>query len=232
MPRHLAIGDIHGCVSALRDLLEFVALRDDDVIVFLGDYVNRGPDSHGVMESLLELTDDYNVHCLWGNHELMMLDAYRDPERFQRFLSVGGDRTLDSYRDAGHDGEFPDLVPQEHWDFLDAALLPYYESESHFFVHAGAYADMPLADQPEFMLYWEKWSDPPRHESGKVMVCGHTSQKSGLPLCNGNAVCIDTWAHGGGWLSCLHCESGKIWQASEQGQTQTLWLDELDGGQQ
>ena len=164
MPRHLAVGDIHGCHAALEALLECVSLRDDDVIVMLGDYVNRGPDSHAVIEKLLELSDDYDVICLCGNHELMMLDAYRDPDRFQRFLSVGGDRTVDSYREDGDEDDFPDLIPREHWDFLENQLLPYFENDTHFFVHAGAYADMPLADQPEFMLYWEKWDDPPRHE--------------------------------------------------------------------
>lgn len=58
----------------------------------------------------------------------------------------------------------------------------YFEMDSHFFVHANAYADCSLRDQPDSMLYWESFDDPPPHESGKVMVCGHTSQKSGLPL--------------------------------------------------
>jgi serine/threonine protein phosphatase 1 len=77
------------------------------------------------------------------------------------------------------------------------------------------------------MRYWEPWNDPPRHESGKIMVCGHTSQKSGLPISNGHAVCIDTWACGTGWLSCLHVESGMIWQANQAGDTRKLHLDDL-----
>ena len=227
LTRHLAIGDIHGCATALATLLECVQLSDDDVVVTLGDYVNRGPDVCRVIDTLIELEDYCELHCLRGNHELMMLKAKDDELRYITFFRVGGDRTLDSYRAAGHDGEFPDLVPYEHWQFLEDKLIRYFETESHFFVHANAYPEMPLADQPDFMLYWEKWNDPPKHESGKIMVCGHSSQKSGMPLFNGNAACIDTKAYGGGWLSCLHVESGKIWQANEKEETRILWLDEL-----
>ena len=229
MSRHLALGDIHGCNTALATLLEYVQPSGDDVLVTLGDYVNRGPGAFTVIETLIELEDCCELYCLRGNHELMLLGAKEDQRRFKTFLRVGGDRTLDSYREAGHDGEFPDLIPYEHWEILEEKLLPFFETSSHFFVHANAYPDIALEDQPEFMLYWESWNDPPKHDSGKIMVCGHTSQKSGLPLFNGNAVCVDTWAHGGGWLSCLHVESGKIWQANEEKETRILWLDELPG---
>jgi serine/threonine protein phosphatase 1 len=120
-----------------------------------------------------------------------------------------------------------DDVPDTHWRFLTEELLPYYETDSHFFVHANAYPDIPLAEQPDFMLYWEQLNDPPQHESGKTMICGHTSQKSGLPITNGHAICIDTWACGQGWLSCLDVASGKIWQARQSGERRELWLDEL-----
>ena len=120
-----------------------------------------------------------------------------------------------------------DDVPDTHWRFLTEELLPYYETDSHFFVHANAYPDIPLAEQPDFMLYWEQLNAPPQHESGKTMICGHTSQKSGLPITSGHAICIDTWACGQGWLSCLDVASGKIWQARQSGERRELWLDEL-----
>ena len=94
-------------------------------------------------------------------------------------------------------------------------------------MHASAYPDVALSDQPDFMLYWERYNDPPKHESGKIMVCGHTSQKSGIPITNGNAICIDTWAFGSGWLTCLDIDSGKLWQSNEKGETRQMWLDEL-----
>ena len=112
-----------------------------------------------------------------------------------------------------------DDIPLLHWDFLESTL-PYHETENHFFVHANADPDLPLADQSEFMLYWEPFGNPKPHISGKTMVCGHTSQKSGNILDVGHAVCIDTFAWDSGWLTCLDVDSGKYWQVRENGERQ------------
>ena len=117
-------------------------------------------------------------------------------------------------------------VPESHWNFLGRARMPvYFETRSHFFVHANAYPDVPLNEQPDYMLYWERFDDPAPHESGKVMICGHTPQKSGVPKSIGHAVCIDTHAHAGGWLTCLDVNSGQYWQANEQSKTRTGFLE-------
>ncbi len=87
---------------------------------------------------------------------------------------------------------------------------------------------MPIDDQPDSMLYWKPFQFPAAHESGKTMICGHSSQKSGLPLNHGHAVCIDTWACGRGWLTCLHVESGMLWQANEAGETRRVFLEDLE----
>lgn len=220
MTRHFAIGDIHGCFDALRTLCEFVDFRPHDVIVVLGDYPDRGPDTAAVIEFLLELSGRHKVVPLRGNHDIMMLRARDGGKALRRWLEVGGQAALNSY---GGDLE---KVPEEHWRFLEH-LLPYYETETHFFVHANAYPDIPLEEQPDFMLYWEPFGDPPPHESGKTMVCGHSSQKSGRPFTNGHAICVDTWACGTGWLTCLDVESERIWQARQSGETQSGWLDDL-----
>ncbi|MCA9175547.1 MAG: serine/threonine protein phosphatase [Planctomycetales bacterium] len=230
MTRHLAIGDIHGCFDALQALERFVGFREDDVIVTLGDYVDRGPKSCHVLDWLLHLDRSGRLRPLRGNHEIIMVDAFQEDAPLQDWFRVGGDATLRSYSpfdEFGDAGTFAD-VPDAHWDFLTARLLPYYETDTHFFVHANAYPDLALDDQPGHMLYWERFDDPPRHESGKIMICGHTSQSSGIPVTNGSAVCIDTCAYGGGWLSCLHVESGLIWQANERGETRRLWLEEVE----
>lgn len=227
MPRHLAIGDIHGCFHSLRTLCEYVQLRDDDVVIPLGDYCDRGPNTYAAIDFLIHLSTQHSVHPLRGNHDIMMLNACDNDAEYAKWIGVGGDKTLQSYSPIdGTDGKLSD-VPGQHWKWLSEDLLPYFESDSHFFVHANAYPDVALSDQPDFMLFWEQFNDPAIHESGKTMVCGHTSQKSGQPLANQNAVCIDTWACGGKWLSCLHAESGMIWQANEQGQTRKFWLDDL-----
>ena len=212
---------------ALQTLCEYVQLGDDDVIIPLGDYCDRGPNTNAAIDFLIHLSSQHSVHPLRGNHEIMMLDAGDNEIQFTKWLNVGGDKTLKSYSPIdGEHGQLSD-VPARHWKWLTESLLPYFETETHFFVHANAYPDISLQDQPDFMLYWEQFNDPPAHESGKTMVCGHTSQKSGQPLANQNAVCIDTWACGGQWLSCLHAESGMIWQANELGQTRKFWLDDL-----
>lgn len=227
MKRHLAIGDIHGCFNSLQTLCEYVNLKHDDVVIPLGDYCDRGSDTDAVIDFLLELSNTYTVHPLRGNHDIMMLNARTDEDHLAKWLDVGGDKTLQSYCPSDTAiGKLTD-VPEHHWEWLNHQLLPYFETETHFFVHANAYAEIPLDEQPDFMLYWEQFHDPPAHESGKMMVCGHTSPKSGHPVTNENAICIDTWACGGGWLSCLHAESGMLWQANERREVRRFYVDEL-----
>jgi len=227
MTRHLAIGDIHGCITALRSLVDLVALRPDDTLITLGDYVDRGPDSRGVVDFVIELGQDQKLVPLRGNHEIMMLEARDRKSWFHPWMRFGGDATLRSYSSSDDDaGSFAD-VPDSHIDFLENRLLSYYECETHFFVHANADAQTELADQPDSSLYWRRYGNPERHCSDKIMVCGHTEQKSGLPFSNGNAICIDTWAYGAGWLSCIDVESGTIWQANEAGDRRSFTLDEV-----
>lgn len=228
MTRHLAIGDIHGCFNALTSLVDFVALRPDDTIVTLGDYVDRGPDSSAVLDFIIELDKSHNLVPLRGNHEIMMLDSREKESWFHAWLRYGGDATLLSYAPSEDDpGSFAD-VPDAHIDFLENKLVPYYECQSHFFVHANADANIALQDQTDPALYWRRYGNPDRHCSGKIMVCGHTIQQSGLPVSNGNAICIDTWAYGDGWLSCLDVETGTIWQANEVGDRRSLTIGELE----
>jgi serine/threonine protein phosphatase 1 len=222
--RYLAVGDIHGCSKALTTLAAFVPFQSDDLIVTLGDYVNRGPDTRGVVNWLINFGCEANLIALRGNHEVMMLQARDHAGSYHDWIEAGGNSTLASYSSATSRGSLTD-VPNEHWKFL-VATRRYFETESHFFVHANAYPDFEMAEQPDFMLYWEKFDDPAPHCSGKVMVCGHTPQRSGRPRNIGHAVCIDTWAYGGGWLTCLDLATGRYWQANERGETRVDWLDE------
>jgi serine/threonine protein phosphatase 1 len=212
--RTLAIGDIHGCLNPLDDLLAWVKPAADDLVVLLGDYVDRGPDSKGVLDRLIALKQSgIKLVCLRGNHEIMMLTARkggRDDRKM--WLAVGGVQTLGSYgRAPGLSGSLED-VPREHWEFLDHNLLAYHETETHIFVHASVDCNLPLHEQPEEKLYWEFLTDKLRHSSGKTVICGHTSQRSGEPKVVPGAVCIDTFAHGSGWLTCLDAATGKYWQ--------------------
>jgi serine/threonine protein phosphatase 1 len=225
--RQLAIGDIHGCFRALITLEAFVPVRRDDVLITLGDYVDRGPDSCAVLDWLLHRHRQGSLIALRGNHEVMMLAARDDSEACERWLLCGGVATLASYSPFEDAGRFAD-IPDAHWDFLAGQTRPWFESARHFFVHANAYPDCPLDEQPDLMLYWETFNNPPPHESGKIMVCGHTPQKGGLPRSLGHAVCIDTGAYGSGWLTCLDVQSGRYWQANQRGQTRRGWLETED----
>ncbi len=219
--RTLAIGDIHGCYTAFNALLEIIELQPDDTLVTLGDYVDRGSGSRQVIERLLKLRELSHVVNLMGNHEQMMIEARDSREMRKMWLGFGGDATVESY------GGSLEAVPWSHWHFLEKECLLLWEAETHFFVHAGVVEDTPLAEQRDSTLLWTRFDSAQPHESGKIMVCGHTSQKNGLPHNLGFAVCIDTWAHGGGWLSCLEVETGIVWQANDFGQTRSFSLEEL-----
>jgi serine/threonine protein phosphatase 1 len=221
--RVLAIGDIHGCSKALVALADTVKFRPDDRIVTLGDYVDRGPNSAAVLDWLIARSKTNELIPLRGNHEIMMLRARNDESQIKEWLANGGDKTLASYSPFDDEGKLAD-VPDEHWEFIENQCRDWYETESHFFVHANAYADMSLNEQPEFMLFWEQFENPSPHQSGKIMVCGHTPQKTGLPKNLGHAICVDTWAHGQGWLTCLDVTSGHYWQANQNGEQRTDWL--------
>ncbi|PQV64360.1 serine/threonine protein phosphatase 1 [Abditibacterium utsteinense] len=213
--RILAIGDVHGCSRALDALLELVAPRDEDTLVFLGDYIDRGPDSRGVLERLIGLSKRPDFVALRGNHDLWMINARYQKRWFRSWLGagVGGAETLKSYG-----AQNLDVIPDSHWKFLES-LRPFYETEKFLFTHASLDGNLPLENQSEEWLFWRRASEATPHFSGKTLICGHTSQENGVPLDLGHAICIDTEAYGGGWLSCLDVEALYLYQANQNGET-------------
>ena len=217
----LAIGDIHGCLTSLRTMLDVVQPTPDDLIVTLGDYVDRGTDSKGVIADLIELKKSHQFIHLMGNHEIQMIRALETRHDRERFLSglCGGKDTLDSYG-----GGFDDVI-EEHWEFMRSAEL-YHELEDHILVHAGIEANIPVDQQDQETYYYQRFHSQQAHQSGKTIVCGHTIQGD-LPTDLGYAICLDTCAYGNGWLSALDVDTGKIWQTNEQGQSRELHRNEL-----
>lgn len=213
MQRTLVIGDIHGCLAPLEHLWAAVDPGPEDRVVFIGDYVDRGPDSKGVIDFLLALPSDLDVTFLSGNHEEKFFLARIDETELAHWLQAwGGGATLESYGPGGFDD-----VPEAHWKFLREAR-PYVETDTHLIVHANLEPDVPLELQLPFALIHKKFGTPEPHVSGKTMICGHTAQKSHVPLNLGHAVCIDTDPGRGGWLTCLHLESDRYWQANFDGE--------------
>src|SRR5579864_2214761 len=108
--RTLAIGDIHGCLRALDALLNEVNPQSDDLVVTLGDYVDRGPESQDVLDRILALRQECRCINLKGNHDLMMLEARHDQEQFNEWLKCGGNQTLASYRAAEDSNTFAEAI--------------------------------------------------------------------------------------------------------------------------
>jgi serine/threonine protein phosphatase 1 len=223
-PRTLAIGDIHGWLMALDALLAAVRPVQSDLVITLGDYVDRGPDVRGVIERVIELDRACRLVPLRGNHELMMLEARR--EDFDFWFDFGGRETLASYGSDGSSG-WIERVPATHWEFIEQRCVDYHETAANIFVHAGLDPDRSLAEQEPVTLFWQKLipSLVRPHVSGKAVVCGHTAQHTGVPLNLGHLVCIDTWVYGDGWLTCLDVDTGRIWQANQAGELREGWLD-------
>lgn len=170
-----AIGDVHGCADELRALLNRLPLGPDSTVVFLGDYIDRGPRSREVIETVLELGQHCNVVPLRGNHEEMLLEYLADPTsaRAAAFIYNGGSATLASY--ANERGEVE--IPAAHRAFFEQ-LRVMHETESHVFVHAGLpqvpLTQLDLARDEKVMLWTRGRFLTTDYDWGKVVVHGHT----------------------------------------------------------
>ncbi|MFN7769830.1 MAG: metallophosphoesterase family protein [Planctomycetaceae bacterium] len=216
-PRTIAVGDIHGHRLALDGLLRTIQPAPGDTLIFLGDSIDRGPDSRGVLELLLALRSECQVVSLLGNHEAALLEARSRESARQFWLSdaVGGLATLASYG-TGQDLE---LIPGDHWRFLETLPL-FHETDSHFFIHANYAPNWPLDQHDTRTALWLDLANcPGPHFSGKTAIVGHTPQPHGQILDLGHLICIDTGCGFGGVLTALEVDRGKLWQVDEHGRT-------------
>jgi len=215
--RVLAIGDIHGCDTALETLLGQLQIEADDTVVLLGDIVDRGPGTRQVIERLMDLQSHCQLYFVQGNHEQMLLHAMESPTTRARWMAFGGLDVLKSYSVAGE----IDSIPESHLNFL-RATVDYYETPTEVFVHASLEPGVPLSRQHDEWLRWTRFSGREEPlETGQRVVCGHTAQKSGLPLAIRGWVCIDTYVYGDGWLTCLDVQTDEFFQANQLGQYRT-----------
>ena len=218
MSRTIAIGDIHGCIAALETVLRANDPQPEDLLITLGDYVDRGPDSAGVVSRLIKLESQCRLVPILGNHEEVMLRAVAagsgQPMTF--WMVCGGDATLESY------GTSLENIPAEHLDFL-RNCRSYVETESHLFLHANYHPHLPLNQQTAAQLRWTSLVQqrPAPHCSGKTAIVGHTSQKDGQVLDLGHLQCIDTYCYGGGWLTAFDVQAKQYWQADRDGNLRT-----------
>jgi len=222
-----AIGDIHGCHVALKTLLVELNPRAEDLLICLGDYIDRGSDSRGVVETLLQLKSTHNLIHLIGNHEVFLGKALSSDSDREFFLGdlVGGTPTLHSY------GKSLTDIPKEHLQFLLEDSRLYYETDTHIFVHGGLLPDKPLSEQSIETLTFTRFPLDTPHYSGKTMVCGHTIQGEFPKKSGTHGICIDTGAGKGGWVTVLEVETGICHQANEEGEYRKLDVNmEVIGG--
>ena len=175
--RTLVVGDIHGCSKTLSRLLNVIELEPTDTLYLLGDYIDRGPDSKGVIDIILVLQrEGYDIRPIRGNHEEMMMRAIRSGviEDFLQWLNNGGYATLMSYGGISH----PRDIPLEHLSFLEE--LPFYRMTCQYlFVHAGLdfSLDDPLSSAGKTSMLWSRYSKvDSRKIGGRTLVTGHTTQ--------------------------------------------------------
>jgi serine/threonine protein phosphatase 1 len=223
--RLFAVGDIHGCATALEVILAEIDLRPGDKLVSLGDYLNKGPQTCQVLDRLLQLDDQGFLVPLLGNHEINLLAAGRLKQTQIGSTVLVDNHTLNSY---GAETSAMGLaaIPDRHWQFIETCRA-WYMTDDYIFVHATLQPDRPMAQQSETALFWDKLVYPQPHQSGKTMVCGHTPQRSGHPFNVGHAICLDTAACEGQWLTCLEVFSGEVWQANQQQDLQTAHIDDF-----
>jgi serine/threonine protein phosphatase 1 len=230
---YYAIGDVHGESERLFSLHEAIDRHwkthgrgRPATVLHLGDYVDRGPDSRGVVDYLMELQSkadlrkEFSIVCLLGNHERMMINALEEGEHssLMQWLMNGGEAAVESYRRAAPPGAvLPEIVPHAHIDWMKGLPLSHRDDEARLlFVHAGVQPDKyPVCS--ENVLLWTRsprfmndlaWPPNPALD-GYTVVHGHTPTDGYLPYAGPRRVNIDTGACYGGPLTAAVFMDGK-----------------------
>ncbi len=223
--RVFVIGDIHGCPDELDVLLEAIKPSSGDTVVCLGDYIDRGPDSRGVVERLLILQGS-GCHCVFlkGNHEDMFLHYAGQRGHFgEAFLYNGGESTLRSYGSATLAGEaLWEAIPPEHQAFFRGLTLTFLWGR-FLFVHAGLNPQRALPEQDEEELLWirQEWIQS-RHSFGYTVVFGHTPMRQPF-LDWPYKIGIDTGLVYGNALTCLVIPQLSFLQVRRHSRHVTAW---------
>jgi serine/threonine protein phosphatase 1 len=207
--RLFIVGDIHGCLDPLKRMMDKIDWRpEEDGLIFLGDYIDRGVDSKGVVDYIIEISNSSPlVQCLMGNHENILLDflSSGDP---RLLLLNGGITTLESYQ-VEEKGEKEALIPQEHVAFFESLFL-YIELDEYYVVHAGFRPGVEVEKQATEDLIWIRepfiFSD---YDFGKKVIFGHTPLAE--PLVMDNKIGLDTGAVYGNKLTCLEIPRMKFY---------------------
>lgn len=213
MGKIFAIGDIHGCISKLDKMMAQLDIdARNDTLVFIGDYIDRGSDPKGVVDSILDIRKSIkNVVCLLGNHELMFLNYYIEHKDEELFMHNGGMSTMISYG-FNPSGRKKLTIPNDHMEFFITLQLSY-ETDDYIFVHAGLRPGIPIQRQNFEDLLWIRYDfiNSP-YDFKKIVIFGHTPLDFTTPLIDKNKIGLDTGAVYGGKLTCIELPEMKIHQ--------------------
>jgi serine/threonine protein phosphatase 1 len=170
MSRIFAIGDIHGCINTFQKLLDEIRLRKSDTIYCIGDYIDRGPDSKGVIDLILDLRKrGYRIRTLRGNHEQLMIESVMGKEDFDHWYSNGGESTLKSFGVAS----FKEMKPEYKTFFKHTRY--YFASGTYIFVHAGLnFGPEDLFEDRDAMLWIRNFTIDKRKLGDRIIIHGHT----------------------------------------------------------
>jgi len=177
----IVFGDIHGCKDQLLELLDKLSKLKRRQLVFLGDYIDRGPDSNGVLTIVRKL----NAICLKGNHEQSLLNH----------IHVHGSLPASTAQN-----KIP-IISRENLEWLKSSLLPFYQTEAYLFVHAGLKEGVPLDRQDERDLLWSRHGEDYPTLTPKYVIHGHTVVDKVLRV--GNRINLNTGCGFGGPLTAL-----------------------------
>ncbi len=210
LKRQIAVGDIHGCFDLLKTLVEEIIrfTPDEDMLIFTGDYIDRGKKSKEVVQYLSELKEKFpdNVVLLKGNHEDLAYNALTDPDPEKEMLFWrlnGGTATVISFSGIRNSREC--LIP-----FIESLQL-YYETDTHIFVHGGIPRGKDLSTAtPEDLLWDREFS----YDGEKTLVVGHTPKSIVTNFNSGKIICVDTGAYMTGILSAYDVINNKVYKTT------------------
>ncbi|MFQ3545069.1 metallophosphoesterase family protein [Halobacillus rhizosphaerae] len=201
--RYLVVSDIHGEIEKLEKVLKEASYcPDEDQLVLLGDYVDRGARSREVVEKVKELVEENGAIAIKGNHDDLFIRSKYEEEALNLWRMNGAASTVKSYEGLSEE-------MKEHQDWMEDHLRLYYETEEYIFVHAGLLPDVPLEDQEEETMLWT------RHTSqiglGKTVIHGHTPVRD-ISYYK-DQIDIDTGAVFGGKLTLLELPTHEVYTA-------------------
>ena len=204
MNRTFAIGDIHGCLDKLEDLISLIEPDHQDILIFLGDYIDRGDSVSGVIDYLVDLGRKVPCVFLRGNHEDMFITFLEFGNNKTVFFANGGMKTVESYitpEEFNSKDQVARILPDTHRDFY-SSLKWYHEDGSYLYVHAGIKPQVPIEDQNKLDLIWirDEFISSPTG-IGKKVIFGHTP--FARPLVKPDKIGIDTGAVYGGVLTAI-----------------------------